>query len=91
MKIKKVGRYKKQKQEEDKLMELLNKYTKSQVLYIQKMHKLIPLDERYMERLEGNFNNFGGLKYYGSFEEYVNILVIPYIKKGKIRIGDLNK
>ncbi|EGT4669064.1 hypothetical protein DFW37_17875 [Clostridioides difficile] len=70
-------------------MELLNKYKKSQVPYIQKMHKLIPFDERYMERIEGNFNNFGGLNHYGSFEKYVDVLVIPYLEKSKIKIGDL--
>lgn len=89
MKIKRVGRYKKQKQAEDKLMELLNKYKESQVSYVQKIHKLIPFDDRYMERLEVNFNYYNGLKYYDSFEEYVNVLVVPYLNKQRIKIGDL--
>lgn len=79
----------KQKQESDKLIKLMNSYKKSQIPYVQKMYKLIPFDNKYLQRLEGNFNNYSGLKYYGSFEEYVNILVIPHIKKQNIRIGDL--
>lgn len=89
MKIKKVGRYKKKKKETDKLMELLNTYKKSQVPYIKEMHTLIPIDDMYIERLEANFKNWGGLKYYNSFEEYINILLVPYLKKNKIEIGDL--
>lgn len=89
MKIKKVGRYKKEKKETDKLMELLNCYRKTQVPYIQKMHMLIPMDELYLERLEGSFNMYGGLNYYKSFDKYLNDIVEPYFKKPKIRIGDL--
>ncbi|WP_343344869.1 hypothetical protein [Terrisporobacter petrolearius] len=89
MKIKKVRRYKKEKKETDKLMELLKGYKESQVPYVQKMYKLISVDELYLERLEGNFNNYGGLYCYDSFEEYVNNLVVPYLNKNKIRIGDL--
>ena len=37
MKIKKVGRYKKEKKETDRLMALLNTYKESQVPYIKKM------------------------------------------------------
>lgn len=79
----------KNKKEVDKLMELLDIYNKSQVSYVQKMHRLIPIDELYLERLEGNFNNYGGLKYYNSYEEYVKNIVIPYFKKQKNTIGDL--
>lgn len=79
----------KNKKEVDKLMELLDIYNKSQVPYVQKIHRLIPIDELYLERLEGNFNNYGGLKYYNSYEEYVKNIVIPYFKKQKNTIGDL--
>lgn len=79
----------KNKKEVDKLMELLDIYNKSQVPYVQKMHRLIPIDKLYLERLEGNFNNYGGLKYYNSYEEYVKNIVIPYFKKQKNTIGDL--
>lgn len=79
----------KNKKEVDKLMELLDIYNKSQVPYVQKMNRLIPIDELYLERLEGNFNNYGGLKYYSSYEEYVKNIVIPYFKKQKNTIGDL--
>lgn len=89
MKIKKVGRYRKDKKEVDKLMELLNKYKAEQVPYVKQMHKSIPIDELYLKRLEGNFNKYGGLKYYNLFEEYLNILLVPYLKKNKIRIGYL--
>lgn len=89
MKIKKVAKYKKDKKEVDKLMELMNSYKKSQVPYIQKMHKLISPDNKYFERLDGNFNNYGGLKYYNSYEEYIKNTVVPYLKKQKIGIGDL--
>lgn len=89
MKIKKVGRYKNEKKETDKLMELLNCYRKTQVPYVQNMHKLILIDDIYQERLEKNFNRYGGLKYYKSFKEYLNVLVAPYLNKNKIRIGDL--
>lgn len=81
MKIKKVARYKKEKIEVDKLMELMNSYKKSQVPYVQKMHKLIPIDDRYWERLEGNSKNYGGLNYYDSYEEYIDNTVVPYLKK----------
>lgn len=87
MKIKKVSRYKKEKKEVDKLMELMNSYKKSQVPYVQKMHKLIPIDNMYFERLEENFNNYGGLKYYNSYKYYINHTVVPYLKKQKIIIG----
>lgn len=73
----------KNKKEVDKLMELLDIYNKSQVPYVQKMHRLIPIDELYLERLEGNFNNYGGLKYYNSYEEYIKNTVVPYFKKQK--------
>lgn len=73
----------KNKKEVDKLMELLDIYNKSQVPYVQKMHRLISIDELYLERLEGNFNNYSGLKYYNSYEEYVKNIVIPYFKKQK--------
>ena len=89
MKIKKVGRYKKEKKETDRLMELLNAYKESQVPYVKKMHMLIPIDDKYIERLEANFNNWGGLKYYNSFEEYINVLLVPYLLKQNIKIGDL--
>ena len=78
----------KNKKEVDKLMELLDIYNKSQVPYVQKMHRLIPIDELYLERLEGNFNNYGGLKYYNSYEEYIKNTVVPYFKKQNT-IGDL--
>lgn len=89
MKIKKVARYKKEKKEVDKLMELLNSYKENQVPYIKKMHMLINIDDVYIQRLERNFNNWGGLKYYNSFEEYLNVIVVPYLLKRNIRIGDL--
>lgn len=89
MKIKRVGRYKKEKKETDRLMELLNAYKESQVPYVKKMHTLIPIDEMYIEKLEANFNNWGGLKYYNSFEEYINVLLVPYLLKQNIKIGDL--
>lgn len=89
MKIKKVVKYKKEKKEVDKLIELMNSYKKSQVTYVQKMHKLIQIDDLYLERLEGNFNNYGGLKYYKSYEDYINNTVVPYLRKQKIGIGDL--
>ena len=89
MKIKKVGRYKKEKKETDRLMELLNTYKEHQVSYIKKMHMLIPIDDMYIEKLEKNFNNWGGLKYYNSFEEYRNVVVVPYLLKQNINIGDL--
>lgn len=73
----------KNKKEVDKLMELLDIYNKIQVPYVQKMHRLIPIDELYLERLEGNFNNYGGLKYYNSYEEYIKNTVVPYFKKQK--------
>ncbi|WP_270301836.1 hypothetical protein [Terrisporobacter petrolearius] len=79
----------KNKKEVDKLMELLDIYNKSQVPCVQKMHKLIPIDNMYLERLEGNFNNYGGLKYYNSYEDYINNTVVPCLKKQKNRIGDL--
>lgn len=79
----------KQKREVDKLIKLMNYYKNSEVSYVQKMHELIPFDNMYLQRLEGNFNNYNGLKYYTSFEEYVNILVIPHIKKQNTMIGDL--
>lgn len=89
MKIKKVARYKKEKKEVDKLMYLLNSYKESQVPYIKKMNMLINIDDMYIERLDGNFNRYGGLNYYSSFEEYINVVVIPYLLKRNIRIGDL--
>ena len=89
MRIKKVGRYKKEKKETDKLMELLDCYRKAQVPYVKNMHKLILIDDMYLERLKKNFNRYGGLKYYKSFKEYLNVLVVPYLNKNKIRIGDI--
>ncbi len=71
----------KNKKEVDKLMELMDSYKKSQVPYIQKMHKLIPIDDIYLERLEGHLNNYNGLKYYNSYEDYINNTVVPYLRK----------
>ena len=89
MKIRKVARYKKEKKEVDKLMYLLNSYKESQVPYIEKMNMLINIDDMYIERLNRNFNRYGGLNYYSSFEEYINVVVVPYLLKRNIRIGDL--
>lgn len=71
----------KNKKEVDKLIELLAIYNKSQVPYLQNMHELIPIDDMYFERLKGSFNNYGGLKYYDSYEDYISNTVAPYIKK----------
>ncbi|KPI48384.1 hypothetical protein ACWTV9_10280 [Clostridioides difficile] len=77
------------KKEVDLLMDLMKKYKESQVPYIQEMHELIDIDNVYLERLEGNFKNYGGLKYYKSFDVYLNDIVVPYFKEQKIKIGDL--
>lgn len=89
MKIKRVGRYKKEKKELDPLMDLLKKNKESQVPYVQEMHELIDIDSLYMERIEGNFKNYGGLKYYKSFDVYLNDIVVPYLEEHNIEIGDL--
>lgn len=77
------------KYEVDKLMELLNEYNNSQEL--QKVHRLIPINDMYLEQLEKNFNKYNGLEYYDSFEEYLNIIVVPYLKKQNIKIEELKK
>ena len=65
-------------------MELLNNYKESQVPYVKKMHMLINIDDMYIGRLERNLNNWGGLTHYDSFEEYLNVIVLPYLKEQQI-------
>lgn len=87
MRIKKVTKYKKQNEVVDPLLEMLNELKKSQEF--DKMHMLIPIDDMYLDQLEKNFNKYRGLKYYESFERYLNIIVVPYLRKKNIDIGDL--
>lgn len=77
----------KQKQEVDYLQAMLDELRKSQEL--DKIHKSIPLDDNYLERLEEKFNKYDGLQYYESFERYLKVTVVPYLKKQNIDIGDL--
>ena len=87
MRIKKVAKYKKQKELVDPLLEMLNELRKSQEF--DKMHMSITIDDMYLDQLEKNFNKYNGLEYYESFERYLNIIVAPYLQKQNINIGDL--
>ena len=87
MRIKRIAKYNKQKEVVDPLLEMLNELRRSQEL--DKMHISIPIDDMYLDQLEKNFNKYNGLKYYESFERYLNIIVVPYLRKKNIEIGDL--
>ena len=87
MRIKRIAKYNKQKEVVDPLLEMLNELRRSQEL--DKMHISIPIDDMYLDQLEKNFIKYNGLKYYESFERYLNIIVVPYLQKKNIEIGDL--
>ena len=87
MRIKRIAKYNKQKEVVDPLLEMLNELRRSQEL--DKMHISIPIDDMYLDQLEKNFNKYNGLKYYESFERYLNIIVVLYLQKKNIEIGDL--
>ena len=87
MRIKRVAKYNKQKKVVDPLLEMLDELRRSQEF--DNMHRSILIDDMYLYQLEKEFNKYNGLKYYESFERYLNIIIVPYLQKKNIDIGDL--
>lgn len=86
MKIKKVGKYTKDKKEKDVLEQMLDEL---RLECLQRTPTEMAINNNYMKNVMDVYYRWSGEKYYSTFENYLNKIIVPYLKTRNINIGDL--
>lgn len=86
MKIKKVGKYIKEKKQIDILEQMLDEL---RLECLQRDPTEMAINNNYMKNVMGIYDRWSGEKYYKTFENYLDKIIAPYLKTRNINIGDL--